>query len=64
MGMRDLCLGCGTELGHLDMDPNGDENATCARCRAEEDHDFDAEPDAVFNRAGQQFRFGAARALE
>lgn len=46
------CLGCGVVLGHLDRDPNGDENAACARCRAEECHDFDAEPNVTFDRAG------------
>lgn len=47
-----LCLSCSDELCALDDDPNGDSNATCARCRAEEDHDFDAEPDVKFNRDG------------
>jgi hypothetical protein len=46
------CLNCLEELCGLDDDPNGEHNATCAKCRAEEDHDFDAEPDAVFNRDG------------
>ena len=47
------CLGCGTELSFIDDDPNGDKNCTCARCRAEEDHDFDREPDVIFDRAGR-----------
>lgn len=35
--MMDYCVGCTTEmLPHLDDDPNGASNATCARCRAEE----------------------------
>jgi hypothetical protein len=48
------CLNCQTELNHLDDDPNGDKNAVCARCRAEEAHDFDREPDARFDRAGRR----------
>lgn len=52
MDRSELCLGCGVLLGHLDRDPNGDENATCARCRAEENHDFDADPNVTFDRAG------------
>jgi hypothetical protein len=46
------CLDCGTELGVVDEDPNGDKNHTCARCRAEEAHDFDLEPDVRFSRSG------------
>lgn len=48
------CFGCGTELLEIDKDPNGDLNVTCKRCMAEEDHDFDAEPGAVFGRAGER----------
>jgi len=48
------CLGCGTELNHLDEDPNGDKNATCARCRAEEEHDYDLEPGVEFERDGSR----------
>ena len=51
---RGDCLGCGTELCHLDDDPNGARNATCAHCRAEEEHDFDSEPSAVFSRSGER----------
>lgn len=51
---RGNCLGCGDSLCHLDDDPNGDQNATCARCRAQENHDFDAEPNAVFSRSGER----------
>ena len=36
----------------MDDDPNRDENAVCARCRAEEAHDFDVEPNVVFDRSG------------
>lgn len=46
------CISCSTEMSVIDDDPNGDHNATCARCRAEEDHDFDAQPGAVFDRSG------------
>ena len=48
------CIGCQTELLDCDLDPNGEENSDCVRCRAEEDHDFDAEPNAVFNRFGER----------
>lgn len=47
-----LCLMCHTELGAVDDDPNGEKNPVCARCRAEEEHDFDAEPHVKFNRDG------------
>ena len=50
--MIEYCLGCGEELNCLDDDPNGGRNATCARCRAEEEHDFDTEPGVEFNRDG------------
>jgi hypothetical protein len=46
------CIECGTALLELDKDPDRRQNATCARCRAEQAHDFDAEPNAVFSRAG------------
>ena len=47
-------IGCLTELNHPDDDPNGDKNCVCAKCRAEEAHDFDAEPDVKFDRRGHQ----------
>jgi hypothetical protein len=50
------CINCGTDLCCIDYDPNGDKNATCARCRAEEEHDFDAEPDVKFARNGDRER--------
>lgn len=50
----ELCLGCHEELCTLDEDPNGEMNCVCARCRAEEEHDFDKEPNAVFGRAGRR----------
>lgn len=49
---RGHCISCTDELTWLDDDPNGDKNATCQKCRAEEDHDFDAEPNAVFDKRG------------
>lgn len=50
-----LCPACWTPLvDAIDSDPNGDMNATCARCRAEEEHDFDAEPGVTFNRYGDR----------
>ncbi|HCF9284111.1 TPA: hypothetical protein NI618_001724 [Pseudomonas aeruginosa] len=51
---RGNCMGCGEELCHLDDDPNGAHNCTCARCRAQDEHDFDAEPGAVFSRSGER----------
>lgn len=50
----DFCVSCATELLEIDKDPNGDPNATCKRCVAEEDHDFDADPHAVFSRSGER----------
>ena len=53
-GVKDYYIGCGTEMIHgIDSDPNGERNATCAQCRAEEDHDFDREPNVWFDRAGR-----------
>ena len=48
------CVGCDTLLLEIDKDPNGDENATCKRCLAEEDHDFDLDPGARFSRSGER----------
>lgn len=39
-------------IGVIDDDPDGAPNVTCARCRAEEAHDFDLEPDVEFDRSG------------
>jgi hypothetical protein len=50
----DNCINCGVELGCVDDDPNGDHNCVCARCRAEEAHDFDADPTAAFDRSGRR----------
>lgn len=49
-----FCLSCQHQLSSLDVDPDGAENTTCAKCRAEESHDFDAQPDALFDRAGRR----------
>jgi hypothetical protein len=46
------CIGCGCPMFILDDDPNGEHNAICARCRAEEAHDFDAFPNVKFGRDG------------
>ena len=51
---KGFCLGCGTPLDCRDDDLNGEGNVTCARCRAEENHDFDAEPGVVYNRDGSR----------
>lgn len=51
--MIEYCLECQELLlDWIDSDPNGERNITCARCRAEQDHDFDAEPDVAFDRCG------------
>jgi len=57
------CLSCGVDLGCIDEDPNGDKNATCAQCRAEEEHDFDADPSARFDRFGHRIYPKVAAAL-
>ena len=47
------CINCDQELiSAYDDDPNGNKNCVCAKCRAEEEHDFDLEPDVEFDRAG------------
>lgn len=48
----EYCISCGRVLLLIDRDPNGDRNAVCAKCRAEEGHDFDAEPNVTFIRLG------------
>lgn len=48
------CINCSTELTVVDEDPNGDKNCVCARCRAEEKHDFDREPNVTFDRLGRR----------
>lgn len=52
----ETCLNCGSDLIRLDADPNGRMNRTCVQCRAEEDHDFDVEPEAVFDRRGERIK--------
>jgi hypothetical protein len=53
--MRDRCGDCSDVLiGHFDDDPSGREATTCARCVAEQGHDFDAEPGAIFRRGGDR----------
>lgn len=51
---RGHCTSCNTELLELDDDPNGAHNATCKRCVAEENHDFDRFPGVTFTRSGEQ----------
>lgn len=47
------CISCDQELiSTYDDDPNGKKNCVCAQCRAEEEHDFDLEPDVEFDRQG------------
>lgn len=48
------CINCGVKLGWLDRDPNGDKDCVCAKCKAEDRHDFDAEPNAEYDRAGRR----------
>ena len=56
--MSDDCMNCGTRLNAFDEDPNGDMGCVCIRCRREEEHDFDIEPTAKFNRRGQRVDSG------
>jgi len=50
----EYCFNCLEEmLPHFDNDLNGEANVKCAKCRAEESHDFDVEPDVEFDRAGR-----------
>ena len=51
---RGDCIECGTELTPVDDDPNRTCGATCARCLAEQSHDFEAEPGVEFTRSGQR----------
>lgn len=48
------CYACACELNALDAHPNGDMPAKCAQCTAKDEHDFDAEPGVVFDRAGRR----------
>ena len=48
------CISCGDYLDARDEDPNGDMGCTCKRCEAQEAHDYDQEPDAVFDRRGER----------
>jgi hypothetical protein len=51
---EEYCVGCGTEMLPIDDDPNGAKNAICARCTAEEAHDFTRFPKARFDRLGNE----------
>ena len=57
--IKDRCIGCHeTYMPHVDNDPNGERNATCIKCRTEEAHDFDLEPDVQVDRCGKtSYRF-------
>jgi hypothetical protein len=59
----DYCISCGCDLCIIDQDPDGRKNATCARCRAEEEHDFDAEPNVRFDRAGHEIESRKRKAV-
>jgi hypothetical protein len=48
------CLGCTDPLLLCDVDANGTKNTTCKRCIAMDNHDFDVEPGARFNRQGER----------
>lgn len=54
MSNRGHCIECTEKLLSCDDDLNGEHNAECARCRAESEHDFDAEPNVRFDRFGQE----------
>ena len=49
-----FCISCGVKLEDCDRYPNGDQNCVCIKCRAEECHDFDKEPGAIFDRQGRR----------
>lgn len=52
---EERCVNCGIELNEaIDSDPNGAKNCICARCRAEEAHDYDKEPNAAYDRHGRR----------
>jgi hypothetical protein len=57
--IKDRCIGCNEPyMPHIDNDPNGERNASCIKCRTEESHDFDLEPDAQIDRFGNtSYRF-------
>lgn len=47
------CMECTKEMNPgIDEDLNGDMGCVCAQCLAEQAHDFDAEPDVMFDRYG------------
>ena len=51
---KKYCINCLTELMDCDDDPNGAKNCVCAKCRAEEKHDFDIEPNVKYDRRGHR----------
>lgn len=56
MNLGDLmnCINCGIKLTEIDRDPDGSLNVKCAKCEAEERHDFDVEPETKFDRLGRE----------
>lgn len=50
----EYCLECGVPLSAIDNDPNEGKNTICARCHAQNCHDFDAEPQARYDRRGRR----------
>ena len=50
------CINCGVKLEEFDRNSNGDNNCVCAKCRAEENHDFDAFPGVAFDRQGNRVK--------
>jgi len=49
-----ICINCSMPLiPSYDADPNGELDCMCIRCRREEEHDFDANPDVYFLRNGE-----------
>jgi len=55
---RGVCIQCGESLSYIDDDLNGEWNSDCVRCRAEDDHDYDIEPLAVYDRCGRRVDLG------
>ena len=58
---EELCMHCMTDLNEIDREPNGEMPCVCARCLAEEAHDFSKEPRARFDRAGRRIKPTAKR---
>lgn len=51
---NETCISCLTPMNSAcDADPNGDMGCVCARCSAEEKHDYDVNPRGRYNRRGE-----------